>query len=322
MTQPSSESEHAAFRAALRDGRVTLVRAKPRWRDRLDGIMPQLAITPAFLAALLLMVGSVLWTVYLSFTNATLMPSYEFAGLISYEKLWANPRWILAYTNLFIFSVLYIGLTLACGLGLAVLMDQNIRGEAFYRSILLYPMAISLVVTGTVWRWLFNPGTGIESFVRNLGWENFDFDWIVQKDKAIYVIVFTAIWQGSGFIMVLLLAGLRSVDANIVKAAQIDGAPMSMIYRRIIFPAIGPIFLSCFIILLQHAVKTYELVTALTSGGPGTATTVPALFVFDVFYARGQIGQGAAGAVMMMVALLIFLIPFNIYQRLRRRHEG
>ena len=301
---------------------ASLQRQKPRLRDRVDNFMPQLAVAPAFLAALFLMIGAVLWTVYLSFTTATLMPSYEIVGLESYKKLWANPRWILAYTNLFVFSVLYIGLTLAAGLGLAVLMDQNIRGEAFFRSILLYPMAISLVVTGTVWRWLFNPGTGVEAFVRNLGWENFNFDWIVDKDRAIYVIVFTAVWQGSGFIMVQLLAGLRSVDNNVVKAAQIDGAPMSMIYRRIIFPMITPIFIACLIILLQHAVKTYELVSALTSGGPGTATTVPAMFIFDVFYARGQIGQGAAGAVMMMSALLIFLIPFNIYQRFRRKYTG
>ena len=138
--------------------------------------MPQLAVAPAFLAALILMIGAVLWTVYLSFTTATLMPSYEIVGLESYKTLWATPRWILAYTNLFVFSVLYIGLTLAAGLGLAVLMDQNIRGEAIFRSILLDPMAISLVVTGTVWRWLFNPGTGVEAFVRNLGWENFNFD--------------------------------------------------------------------------------------------------------------------------------------------------
>lgn len=322
MTVANPTDDHTKFRADLAAGNVALHRVKPRIGDRINSLMPQLAITPAFLAALILMIGSVLWTVYLSFTNSTLMPSYDFAGLISYQKLWANPRWILSYTNLLIFSVLFISLTLACGLGLAVLMDQNIRGEAMFRSILLYPMAISLVVTGTVWRWLFNPGTGVEAFVRGLGWTDFNFDWIVQKDKAIYVVVLTAIWQGSGFIMVLLLAGLRSVDISVVKAAQIDGAPMSMIYRRVIFPMITPIFISCFIILLQHSIKTFELVAALTSGGPGTATTVPAMFVFDVFYARGQIGQGAAGAVMMMSALFIFLIPFNIYQRFRRRQEG
>ena len=218
--------------------------------------------------------------------------------------------------------MLFIIFTLACGLGLAILMDQNIRGEAIYRSILLYPMAISLVVTGAVWRWIFTPGAGIQAFVRGWGFENFDFDWIVQRDRAIYVIVFTAVWQSSGFIMVLLLAGLRSIDSNIIKAAQIDGAWMGTIYRRIIFPMIWPIFLACLIILLQHAIKTYELVSALTSGGPGTSTTLPSMFIFDVFYARGQIGQGAAGAVMMLCALLIFLIPFNIYQRLRRKREG
>jgi glucose/mannose transport system permease protein len=322
MTEQSLSADHQTFRAKLAAGEITLDRARPKWTDRLNNVMPQLAVTPAFLAALLLMIGALVWTIYLSFTNATSMPSYEFAGLVSYEKLWANPRWILAYTNLFAFSVLFIALTLAAGLGLAVLMDQNIRGEALFRSIFLYPMAISLVVTGTVWRWLFNPGTGIEAFVRGLGWDGFVFDWIVQKDKAIYVIVFTAIWQSSGFIMVLFLAGLRSVDQSIIKAAQIDGASMGRIYRRIIFPMITPIFISCFIILLQNAIKTYELVGALTSGGPGTATTVPAMFVFDVFYARGQIGQGAAGAVMMLLAIVVFLIPFNIYQRIVRKREA
>jgi glucose/mannose transport system permease protein len=263
--------------------------------------------------------GFVFWTFYLSFTDSSLFPNYELTGLKSYSKLWANIRWQIAYTNFFVFGFFYVIITTIVGLALAIFMDQRIRGEAFFRSILLYPMAISFVVTGVVWRWLLNPTTGIEKLVQDLGWLSFQFGWIVEKDMAIYAVVFAGVWQASGFVMVLFLAGLRSVDANLVKAAQIDGAPLWMIYWKIIIPSIKPIVIAVLIILVQTALKTFELVQALTSGGPGIATTVPAIFVFDVMYARGQLGQGAAGAIMMLIMLLVFLVPYFIYLRVQRR---
>lgn len=305
---------------AKRDG--TYARPKPSFSDRIQSWMPQIVMTPSFLAAMFFTYGFVLWTLYVSFTNSTLMPNYELEGFISYEKLWANVRWQIAYTNFFVFGSLYVILTTIIGLALAIFMDQRIRAEAFFRSILLYPMAISFVVTGLVWRWLLNPDTGVEKLVQDLGWLAFQFDWIVDRDMAIYTVVFAGVWQASGFVMVLFLAGIRSVDSNLIKAAQIDGAPMWKIYQRIIIPAITPITIAVLIILVQNALKTFELVQALTSGGPGIATTVPAIFVFDVMYARGQFGQGAAGAIMMLVMLLVFLIPYLIYLRVRRRQEA
>ncbi|MEM7023695.1 MAG: sugar ABC transporter permease [Pseudomonadota bacterium] len=299
--------------------RADVIRPKPKLRDHLESYMSQMVMAPSVFAALIFTYGFVLWTLYLSFTDSTLFPSTELAGLKSYDRLWSNIRWQIAYTNFFIFGFFYVSITTVVGLGLAILMDQRIRAEAFFRSILLYPMAISFVVTGLVWRWLLNPESGIERLVQDLGWLSFQFDWIVQRDMAIYAVVFAGVWQASGFVMVLFLAGLRSVDANLVKAAQIDGAPMWMIYWRIMIPSIRPILIAVLIILVQAALKTFELVQALTSGGPGIATTVPAIFVFDVMYARGQLGQGAAGAMMMLVMLLVFLVPYLIYERVRKR---
>lgn len=293
-------------------------RPKSSLSDKIQKYMPHIVMTPTVLCALIFTYGFVLWTFYLSFTNSSMLPKYDLVGVKAYQNLWANIRWQIAYTNFFIFGFFYVVFTMFVGLMLAIFMDQRIRAEAFFRSILLYPMAISFVVTGVVWRWLLNPQTGVEKLVHDLGWLSFKFDWIVQKDLAIYMVVFAGVWQASGFVMVLFLAGLRSVDGNLIKAAQIDGAPLWMIYWRIIIPSINPIVLAVLIILVQNALKTFELVGALTSGGPGIATTVPAMFVFDVMYGRGQLAQGAAGAMMMLAMLLVFLIPYYLYLRARR----
>jgi glucose/mannose transport system permease protein len=176
-------------------------------------------------------------------------------------------------------------------------------------------------VTGTVWRWLMNPSTGVEAVMHSFGWTSFKFDWIIQRDMAIYTVVITGIWQASGFVMALFLAGLRSVDPDLVKAAQIDGAGMPRIYRKILLPAITPIFVAVLVVLLQFAIKTFDLVLAMTSGGPGIATTVPAIYVYDLMFQRGQMAEGAAGAIMILAALALVLVPYTIWMNLRQRGE-
>ena len=203
--------------------------------------------------------------------------------------------------------------SLLLGMVLAILIDQRVRGESVWRSMLLYPLALSFVVTGTVWRWIFNPTTGLEAFAHDMGWLGFKFDWILDRTMAIYTIVITGTWHASGFAMVLILAGLRSVDPDLIKAAQIDGASMARIYRRIVLPAIRPIIVSVVVILLQFAIKTFDLVAAQTGGGPGLATNVPAIYVYDLMFQRGQIAQGAAAAVMILVALALVLAPYAIW---------
>ena len=304
----------------LTPARVTPTRSRPL-RERLTGMLPQLVLAPSLLATFVYVFVFCGWTVWISLSNSTLMPDYSLSGFHHYAELWSNRRWSIAYTNLFLFSSLYVIGAMAIGLTLAILIDQRVRAEALWRTIYLYPLAVSFVVTGTVWRWLLSPTTGIESVIRLLGWASFKFDWLVQRDMAIYTVVITGIWQASGFVMALFLAGLRSVDPDLVKAAQIDGANMPRIYRRIILPAIGPIFIAVLVVLLQFAIKTFDLVIALTGGGPGIATTVPAIYVYDLMFQRGQMAQGAAAAIMIFLALSLVLVPYTIWTNWRQRRE-
>ena len=291
-------------------------------REGFSSIVPQLVLAPSLVATFVYVFVFGAWTVWISVSNSGDLPDYSFSGFQHYVELWVNLRWRIAYTNLFLFSVLYVVGTTLIGLSLAILIDQRIRAEALFRTIYLYPLAISFIVTGTVWRWLFSPSTGIEALMHQIGWASFKFDWIVQREMAIYTIVLTGIWQASGFVMALFLAGLRSVDPDLIKAAQIDGATMPRIYRRIILPGIGPIFIAVAVVLLQSAIKVYDLVVAMTQGGPGISTTLPANYVYDLMFQRGQMAEGAAAAIMILVALALVLVPYTIWTNLRQRREA
>jgi glucose/mannose transport system permease protein len=290
------------------------------WRERLGAWLPFAVLVPSLLATFVYVFVFTGWTLYISLSDSSLMPSYGFIGLENYVSLWANRRWNVAYTNLFIFSILYVLGTMAVGLLLAILIDQRVRAESVWRTIYLYPLAVSFVVTGTVWSWLYSPTSGIEFLVRSLGWTDFTFAW-TSRDLALYAIVLTGIWQASGFAMALFLAGLRSVDKDLIKAAQIDGAGLFRIYRRIMIPAIGPIFIAVLVVLLQFAIKTFDLALALTGGGPGIATTFPAIYVYDFMFTRGQIGEGAAAAIMILLALAVVLVPYSLWRVWRHRFE-
>ena len=210
-------------------------------------------------------------------------------------------------------------LSLAVGLALAIAIDQRVKGEAFWRTIFLYPLAVSFIVTGTVWSWLYSPNAGIEFLVRDLGWHDFTFRLTTSKSTAIFAIIATGVWQSSGFAMALFLAGLRSVDPDLVRAAQIDGAGPARIYRKVILPSIAPIFVAVAVVLLQFAIKTFDLVVALTGGGPGISTTFPAIYVYDLMFQRGQIAIGAAAAIMMLLALAVVLVPYALWTTWRAR---
>jgi glucose/mannose transport system permease protein len=264
--------------------------------------------------------GFILWTVYLSFTTSKMMPIYKWGGFDAYYRLWSQPNWYVAMQNLAIFGVLYIVLCTAIGLFIAILMDQRIRAEGVLRPIFLYPMALSFVVTGTAWKWFLNPGLGLENTMHNLGWESFKFDWLVNPKMAIYTVVIAGVWQASGFIMAMFLAGLRGIDGEIVKAAQIDGASTVSIYRRIIIPMLRPVFLSAFIVLAHMAIKSYDLVIALTGGGPGNATELPSTFMYSYTFTRNQMNVGSASAVMMLMGITAIIVPY-LYSELREKNH-
>jgi glucose/mannose transport system permease protein len=289
--------------------------------DYLEAALPKLVLAPTFLCTLLFIYGYIAWTAWLSFTKSRMLPKYELVGFIQYERLFANDRWWVACKNLVIFGGLFIVICMIVGLLIAILLDQRIRAEGALRTVFLYPMALSFIVTGTIWQWILNPGLGLQRLVREMGFESFTFDWLVNPQMAIYTVVIAGVWQSSGFVMALFLAGLRGIDDAIIKAAQVDGASLPLIYRRIIIPSMRPVFFSAFIILAHIAIKSFDLVMALTRGGPGYATDMPATFMYTYSFTRNQIGLGAASAMMMLAAVAAIIVPY-LYSELRGQRRG
>ncbi|MDW5375449.1 sugar ABC transporter permease [Halomonas sp. HP20-15] len=287
----------------------------------LERVLPRLVVAPSLAVALFFVYGYMLWTFVLSLTNSGMLPQYDFVGFEQYARLFANQRWNVAATNLVVFGGLFIVICLFLGLMLAILLDQRIRQEGALRTIYLYPMALSLIVTGVVWRWILNPGLGIQSLVRGWGFEDFTFDWLVNPDMAIYALVIAAVWQASGFVMALFLAGLRSIDDSLFKAAALDGASLPKVYWRIVIPCLRPVVFSAVMILSHIAIKSFDLVMALTGGGPGYATDLPATFMYAHTFTRGQIGLGSASAIMMLCGVLAILVPY-LYSELRGSKHG
>ncbi len=289
--------------------------------QRMEHWIPKMVVAPTFIMMLVFIYCYIIWTGVLSATNSRFLPSYDFVGLLQYDKLLENPRWTVACTNLMLFGGLFILTCMIIGVFLSILLDQKIRQEGALRTIYLYPMALSFIVTGTAWKWMLNPGLGLEKLVRDMGFESFSFDWIVDPDMAIYTLVIAAVWQSSGFVMALFLAGLRGIDNSIIQAAQIDGASIPKIYWRIIIPSLRPVFFSAFIILSHIAIKSFDLVMAMTGGGPGYATDLPATFMYAFSFTRSSIGLGAASAMLMLGGVLAILIPY-LYSELRGTRNG
>ncbi|MBU2937171.1 MULTISPECIES: carbohydrate ABC transporter permease [Pacificibacter] len=287
----------------------------------LQGRLSQIVIAPSFFAILIVVYGFILWTGYISVSESRMLPNYEFAGLSQYERLWSMTRWHIALKNMFVFGSLYIVCSLVIGIFLAILLDQRIRMEGALRTIFLYPMALSFIVTGTAWKWILNPGLGLQKFVRDLGFDSFTFDWIIDRDMVIYTLVIAAVWQASGFVMALFLAALRGVDQEIIKAAYLDGASLPRIYTTIIIPSIKPVFLSAIVILAHLAIKSYDLVVAMTAGGPGVASDLPATFMFAMSFQRNQLGVGAASAIMMLVTIMAIMVPYFYSQLREQTHD-
>ena len=294
-----------------------LTRTRREPREALQDWLPKLVLAPSFALILVFVYGFIVFTAVLSFSNSKILPDFStWVGFGNYVRLFNHPNWITSLKNLAIFASLYIVVCSVLGLGIAILLDQKIRGEGVLRPIYLYPMALSFIVTGVAWKWFLDPGIGLEHVMHTWGWESFSFRWIKEGKMAIYTIVIAAVWQSSGFVMAMFLAGLRGVDNEIIKAAQIDGASTFTIYRRIIIPLMRPVFLSAFVVLAHLAIKSYDLVVAMTDGGPGTATWTPALFMQKFSFVRNEMAMGASSAIIMMMMIFSIIVPY-LYSELR-----
>ncbi len=287
----------------------------------LESVLPKLVVAPGFVLGFAFIYGFMIWNGALSLTTSRMLPNDDFQGFAHYAALWEMDRWWVALANLGIFGLLYVGGSMLIGLALAILLDQKVRAEGALRTIYLYPMALSFIVTGTAWKWILNPSLGLEKLAHDWGWSRFSFDWLVQTDTAIYCVVLAGIWQSAGFAMALFLAGLRGIDDSIIKAAQLDGASLARIYWRIILPVLRPVVFSTVMVLAHLSIKSFDLVMALTAGGPGYATDVPATFMYAMSFTRGQIGLGAASATMMLATVAAIVVPY-LYSELRAKpHE-
>ncbi|MCJ8518057.1 glucose/mannose transport system permease protein [Pseudorhizobium tarimense] len=270
----------------------------------------KIASIPMILIAMGIFLGGSLWTILYSFTNSKLLPRLSFVGLDQYERLWNTSRWIVSIQNLAIYGILSLIFSLVIGFLLAALMDQKIRFENAFRTIFLYPFALSFIVTGLVWQWILNPEFGIQGIVRSLGFENFTFDPLYNPDIVIYGILIAGLWQGTGLVMCLMLAGLRGIDEDIWKAARVDGIPMWRTYLFVVIPMMRPVFITTLVIIASGIVKVYDLVVAQTSGGPGNASEVPAKYVYDYMFQAQNLGQGFAASTMMLLTVAIIIIPW------------
>ena len=281
------------------------------------------ALLPAVLVLLLAYLLTIAWSVWISFTESKMIPLNSFAGLRQYQRLFATERWTLSLENMLVFGVLFIGGCLVIGFLLAVALDSRVRFEDLLRTIFLYPLAMSFIVTGLVWQWIANPTLGLQQTVQNWGFPGFQFDWIVRSDRALYVVVLAGIWQSSGLVMAIMLAGLRGVDGELWQAARIDGIPRWRVYPHIVLPILRPTIITACVLLGIAAVRVYELVLATTGGGPGIATEVPAKFVMDYLFGRANIGLATAASTIMFAAVVVVVTPWLYVEYFRpRAREG
>lgn len=304
---------------------VTKCSTGPSLRGRFQDWLPQLVLAPSFLLVLVFVYGFNLWTLFLSFTNSKAFPTTNLIGFTNYLRLWnwtfeTDPpsNWYTALINMGLFGGLYIFFCLFLGLALAILLDQKIRGEGILRPIYLYPLALSFIVTGTAWKLFLDPGIGLEKAMHDWGWTSFHFDWVVNPPMMIYCVAIAGVWQTSGFVMAMFLAGLRGVDGEILKAAQIDGASAYQTYRRIVIPIIRPVFFSALIVLAHMAIKSYDLVLSVTGKNPGGAAELPSTFMYSYTFTRNQMAVGSTSAVIMLMTIAAIMVPY-IYSETKEK---
>ena len=285
-------------------------------RDK-DRYLSILLISPSIIAVLIFIYGFIAWSVRVSLSKwKGLNPDYTWNGLKNYIDLFGDPRFAVDVRNTVLFTVVFVAGSLILGFLLAVMLDQGLRGEGFFRSLFLFPMAISYIVTGVVWRWLMNPAMGTRMSGFNLlftyvGLDSWVNAWHTTPKWGMASIALAAIWQMSGYTMALYLAGLRAIPQELKEAARIDGASEFQIYRRIMLPLLAPVTLSALIILGHMSLKVFDLIIAIA--GKQLALDVPAIYMwqatFDgLFYARG-----AAIGILLLISVAVLIIPYIRY---------
>ena len=321
----------------------TLARTRPARHARpwtVDRVAPFLMILPSLIAIGIFVYGFIGWTGFVSLTNwRSLVPDFTLVGLKNYGTIFSQQRFQTDIRNTIVFTLFFLVGCLGIGLLLAVLLDSKVKGEAIFRSIYIFPMALSFIVTGVVWQWIFAPGTpadptGINLLLQRLGLNIYQ-DWSISPKVvpgwrpsglrtrlgvplAIIPLTIAAVWQMSGFTMAMYLAGLRSIPEDLREAARVDGASEWQVFRRITLPLLAPVTLSAVIILGHISLKIFDLILTMTGGGPGNATDVPGIFMYDITFKSNRFAQGAAVAMVMLLLVAVLIVPYLVYNA---RHE-
>jgi len=273
-------------------------------------LMAKLASIPMILTALVVFVGGTAWTITYSFTGSRMLPKTKWVGFDQYERLWNSDRWIISIENLGLYGLCSMIFTLVIGFSLAACLDRKIRFESAFRTIFLYPFALSFVVTGLAWQWILNPDFGLQSVVRGWGWESFVFNPTNDPNTVMFGLLIAGLWQGTGLIMCIMLAGLRGIDEDIWKAARVDGIGTVKTYIRVVIPMMRPVFITSLVLIASGIIKLYDLVVAQTGGGPGLSSEVPAKYVIEFMFRAQNLGQGFAASTMMLCSVVIILVPW------------
>lgn len=268
-----------------------------------------MALLPMAAIVIFAYLGTMAWSVRLSFSSSRMLPKDDFVGFDQYVDLFQTSRWLTSLENFAFIAVFFLSICFVLGTLLAIFIDQNVRSEGLFRTAFLYPYAMSFVVTGLMWQWILNPDLGLQQAMRDLGFSGFVLDWVVDSDTVLYAIVLATVWHGAGLVMALILAGLRGIDTDLWKATRIDGIPAWRVYVSIILPMLRPMIITSLVLLSISIVKMYDLVVAMTNGGPGTASEVPAKFIMDNLFERANIGLATAASTVMLVTVLIIIAP-------------
>ncbi len=283
-------------------------------RSRLLNIVnPYLGASPMIAVAVGVYVIGIIYSVLLSFTDSKFFPKFNFIGFDQYERLWSTPRWLISVENIWVFGLSVIVIQMVLGYALAVFIDQRIKQEDTFRTIFLYPFAMSLVVTGLIWQWMFDPNLGITHVMQQLGFENFKFSPLTNRSTVVYGLVIGSVWNGVGVSMAILLAGLRGIDEDIWKASRVDGIPAWRTYLFIVLPMIKGSIITALVLQATGVVRVYDLVVAMTGGGPGIASQMPAIFVIEHIQNRQNVGLAMAAATIMLLPIVFLLAVRTLY---------
>jgi glucose/mannose transport system permease protein len=285
----------------------------------------KIALVPMMATVIFVFIGCTLWTIFYSLTTSRVLPASDplgkdFDGFNQYIRLFESPRWQISIHNLAVYGIFSLVFVFAIGFLLAVLMDQKIRFENTLRTIFLYPFALSLVITGLVWQWALNPAFGLQKSIRGLGWASFAFDWVANRQMVVYTLVIAGVWQGTGLVMALMLAGLRGIDDEIWKASRVDGIPKWRTYAFIVVPMMRPVFVTALVIVASGIVRTYDLVIAMTGGGPGLSSQFPTIYIYEFMFVS-NLSQGLAASTVLLVTVAVVVVPWAFFEFGRRRTQ-